>query len=103
MIQKGKVTFQPKSGDHGFTVTSKAQISVAEATVDRTLPGLSIRWQGADSKEHKYNMAIIMFMAKVPRGPLLTAASPFQAEGNAGDRTNHLNRIVLDLIDKSLN
>lgn len=43
MIQKGKVSFQPKSGDHGFTVTSKAQIGVAGTLVNRTLPGLSIR------------------------------------------------------------
>jgi curli biogenesis system outer membrane secretion channel CsgG len=101
IIERGKVTFQPQSGDHGFSVTSSGQIDLTESTFTKTnLPEFLVHWRSQDGKDHKYYIVVTTYLTR--RGGSSTIAGTFQADGDAVDKTAGLDRMILRLIKKSL-
>jgi curli biogenesis system outer membrane secretion channel CsgG len=101
ILERGKITFRPRSGDHGFTVTSSEQIDITESTFTRTnLPVFLVHWRGQDGKDHKYYMVITTYLTR--RSGSSVIPGTFQAEGDAVDKTTGLDRMILRLIKKSI-
>lgn len=100
ILERGKITFQPQSGDHGFSVTSSGQIDITESTFTHTnLPEFLIHWRGQDGKDHKYYMVITTYLTR--KGGSSVIPGTFQADGDAVDKTTGLDRMILRLIKKS--
>jgi hypothetical protein len=101
VLERGKVSFQPQSGDHGFTVTSIGQIDITESTFTHTnLPEFLIHWRSQDGKDHKYYIVVTTYLTR--RGGSSLIPGTFAAEGDAVDKTIGLDRMILSLIKKSL-
>jgi hypothetical protein len=101
VLERGKVSFQPQSGDHGFTVTSIGQIDITESTFTHTnLPEFLIHWRSQDGKDHKYYIVVTTYLTRRGGSSLIPGA--FAAEGDAVDKIIGLDRMILSLIKKSL-
>jgi len=99
IIAKGKLAYQPRAGNDGFSVSSKAQVALSESTYMRTaVPDVIISWRGQDGKGHKYDMVFPMFLTAVPG----TLGFPYHADGDAADKTTRLDGLVIRVINASL-
>lgn len=103
VISKGKVTFQLTRTNDGFTVVSKRQVAVSQAMYEGTnLPELVVRWTGDNNKEHKYDVIITMYMARVNRRAMLPLFQFYQPNSDAADKMARLDAMIVRLIDASL-
>ena len=101
VLERGKVSFLPQSGDHGFAVTSSGQLDITESTFTHTnLPEFLIHWRSQDSKDHKYYMVVTTYLTR--KGGSSVIPGTFQADGDAVDKTSGLDRMILTLIKKSV-
>lgn len=99
VIEKGKVAFQPDSGNDGFSVESKRQISTDEGKYPFTnVPELVIHYSSSNGKRHKDYMVIPMFLTRNNH----TVGFPYRADNGAADKTTHLDEMVIRLINESL-
>lgn len=100
ILARGKISYQPASGDDGFTLTPSSQARFAEDNVSG-LPKLVVRWKGQDGKDHKYNMVLMSFLtAGGSGGPLLS--DKYHLEGGAEAKTISLGQMVVSLAKVSL-
>jgi curli biogenesis system outer membrane secretion channel CsgG len=98
-IGNRKVAFQPMSGNDGFTVGTKEQITiVARATGDTNIPYLVVNWRSEDGHTHRYNMVVPMFMTPVSSA----IGIPYQADGAAADKTSRVDELIIRLINTNL-
>ncbi len=101
VLERSKVTFLPRAGDHGFTVTSGSQISAEESVFRGTnLPELVVNWRGQDGKGHRYYLVVTTYLTR--KGHASTIPNSFDATGDAGDRTVSTDRMILSLLKVSL-
>jgi len=96
ILQRGKISYQPTSGDHAFMVTSGSQISLASGNAFG-LPELIVRWQGQDGKDHRYNMALMSFLTPGSSGGGLFLLKEYHLEAGAEQETVSLGQMIEQL------
>jgi curli biogenesis system outer membrane secretion channel CsgG len=98
VIQKGKVSYQPKSGDDGFTLSSGGLIDITPSMIG--LPELVIRWRAADGKMRKYDMVFSSYLTRTPADSRIISRV-FQANGDAFDKTTRLDKMITNLVQEN--
>jgi len=100
VLERGKVTFQPQGGDHGFSVTSSGQIDITESTFTRTnLPEFLVHWRSQDGKDHKYYMVFTSYLTRTG-GSIVPKV--FHADEESADQTARLDGMILRLVKNNL-
>jgi curli biogenesis system outer membrane secretion channel CsgG len=101
VIQSGKVSYQPTTGNDSFTATSKNQISISQKDFPAQgsrVPDLWIQATDQGGKERKYEMIFPVFL---PR-PSPNMAINFQVTTDAASKTKRLDGMIVRLVSTSL-
>lgn len=101
VIEKGKVSYQPTTGNDNFTATSKSQISILQKDFPAQgmrVPDLWINTPDQGGKERKYEMIFPMFLPH----PSPNMAINFQVTPDAANKTKRLDGMIVRLINASL-
>lgn len=99
VFERGKVYYEPTTGNDEFTAASKGNIAVrASIFPGSNIPDLIIEAPGQNGKQRKYNVVVPMFLTPL-RKPV---GLEFQANGDAADKTRQLDGMIVRLVNASL-
>jgi hypothetical protein len=98
VIQKGKVSYQPKSGNDGFALSSGGLIDIS-SSIWGNLPDLVVRWRTPNGKDEK--KYVMVFPSYMSRGAGRQVLDILTAKGDAVDKTTRLDRMLIDLVQEN--
>jgi curli biogenesis system outer membrane secretion channel CsgG len=101
LIQRGKLSYEPTTGNDNFTATSKSQISILQKDFpakEERVPDLWIQAPDQGGKVRKYEMIFPMFLPH----PTPKMAINFQITADAANKTKRLDGLIVRLINASL-